>query len=122
MEKKRFAPRNTESKNDLANRCYLLTDSFTVNGQGDYVSKVRGNLDCSSDEKINNLDLSILLSSWTANESVNPLFAGLNNDAFVNEKDLVIFSEELERLVGQSPLRVLEKMLLKVSLFLFYGA
>ena len=53
-------------------------------------SKERGNLDCSADEKINNNDLSILLSSWAVSGSTGSLFADLNNDNLVNEKDLTI--------------------------------
>jgi len=95
-ERKRFALRNADGKNDLANRRYLLTDSFVVAGQGSGCpSGEKGNLDCSIDEKINSADLNILLSSWAPRGPVpvpppGQHEADLNNDNKVNEKDLTI--------------------------------
>jgi len=95
-ERKRFALRNTDGKNDLTNRRYLLTDSFTVIGKGlDCPLGEKGNLNCSSDEKINSADLNILLSSWAPRGPVpvpppGQREADLNNDNKVNEKDLTI--------------------------------
>lgn len=95
-ERKRFALRNTDGKNDLTNRRYLLADSFTVTGKGlDCPSGEKGNLDCSSDEKINSIDLNILLSSWAPQGPAPAPLSGqhsadLNNDNKVNAKDLTI--------------------------------
>ena len=55
----------------------------------------KGNLNCSSDEKINSADLNILLSSWAPRGPVpvpppGQREADLNNDNKVNEKDLTI--------------------------------
>uniref|UniRef100_A0A7V3JAI6 Dockerin domain-containing protein n=1 Tax=candidate division CPR3 bacterium TaxID=2268181 RepID=A0A7V3JAI6_UNCC3 len=95
-ERKRFALRNTDAKNDLENRRYLLTDSFVVVGKGLICpSGEKGNLNCSADEKINEDDLNILLSSWAPQGPALPppqgqSSADLNNDNKIDEKDLTV--------------------------------